>query len=121
MSTTSGTKKTPTPAETRVTESAAQGSDGTRLYVRRRGGPGATTLLLSDGICCDGFIYKYLWDDLARVGPVAHWNYRGHGRSANPADVKSATNYVSAALTDARSGKPVVTASSSAYGCTIKY
>ena len=42
-------------------------------------------------------------------------------RSANPADVKSATNYVTAALTDARSGKPVATATSSAYGCTIKY
>jgi peroxiredoxin len=42
-------------------------------------------------------------------------------RSSNPADVKSATNYVTAALTDARSGKPVATAASSAYGCTIKY
>jgi peroxiredoxin len=42
-------------------------------------------------------------------------------RSANPADVKAATNYVAAALTDARSGKPVATATSSAYGCTIKY
>jgi peroxiredoxin len=42
-------------------------------------------------------------------------------RSANPADVKTATNYVAAALSDARSGKPVATASSSAYGCTIKY
>lgn len=42
-------------------------------------------------------------------------------RSANPADVKSATNYVVAALTDARSGKPVTTAASTAYGCTIKY
>jgi peroxiredoxin len=42
-------------------------------------------------------------------------------RSANPADVKTATNYVAAALSDARSGKPVATASSNAYGCTIKY
>ena len=42
-------------------------------------------------------------------------------RSANPADVKTATNYVATALTDARSGKPVATATSSAYGCTIKY
>ena len=42
-------------------------------------------------------------------------------RSANPEDVKSATNYVVAALTDARSGKPVATAASNAYGCTIKY
>jgi len=42
-------------------------------------------------------------------------------RSANPADIKTATNYVSAALADARAGKPVATATSSAYGCTIKY
>lgn len=57
--------------------------------MRRRAGPSDTTLLLSDGICCDGFIYKYLWDDLARYASVAHWNYRGHGRSANPADPES--------------------------------
>jgi pimeloyl-ACP methyl ester carboxylesterase len=42
--------------------------------------------VLSDGICCDGFIFKYLWDDLARTLSVAHWNYRGHGRSAQPSD-----------------------------------
>jgi hypothetical protein len=42
-------------------------------------------------------------------------------RGANPADIKSATNYVAAALTDARSGKAIGTTSSSAYGCTIKY
>jgi peroxiredoxin len=42
-------------------------------------------------------------------------------RSANPADVKTATNYVVAAVTDARAGKPVVPATSSAYGCSIKY
>lgn len=56
------------------------------MYVRRRAGPSATTLLLSDGICCDGFIYKYLWDDLAKIASVAHWNYRGHGRSGSPVD-----------------------------------
>jgi peroxiredoxin len=42
-------------------------------------------------------------------------------RSSNPADVKTATNYVQAALTEARSGKAVSKATSSAYGCTIKY
>ncbi len=42
-------------------------------------------------------------------------------RSANPADVKTANNYVLAALTDALAGKPITTAASSAYGCTIKY
>lgn len=44
------------------------------------------TAVLADGICCDGFIYKYLWDDLARRLSVVHFNYRGHGRSAAPAN-----------------------------------
>jgi len=42
-------------------------------------------------------------------------------RSTNVADVKTATNYVVAALTDAKSGKPVSKANNHAYGCTIKY
>jgi pimeloyl-ACP methyl ester carboxylesterase len=42
--------------------------------------------VLSDGIICDGYIYKYLWDDLAPFTRVAHWNYRGHGRSGVPVD-----------------------------------
>jgi peroxiredoxin len=42
-------------------------------------------------------------------------------RSANVADVKTASNYVVAALTDAKSGKPVSKTNSQAYGCTIKY
>ncbi len=42
-------------------------------------------------------------------------------RSANPADVKGARNYVVTALDDAKSGKPVATASTTPYGCTIKY
>lgn len=42
-------------------------------------------------------------------------------RSSNPADVKSANNLVQAALADARAGKAVSIATSTAYGCTIKY
>lgn len=42
--------------------------------------------MLCDGIACDGFIWKYLWNDLARLTPVVHWHYRGHGRSAQPTD-----------------------------------
>jgi len=49
-------------------------------------GPGAVHAIFSDGILCDGFIWKYLWDELAAVLPVVHWHYRGHGRSAPPAD-----------------------------------
>jgi pimeloyl-ACP methyl ester carboxylesterase len=54
--------------------------------VRQRDGRGPVTSILCDGIICDGYIYKYLWDDLAPLTRVAHWNYRGHGRSALPAD-----------------------------------
>jgi pimeloyl-ACP methyl ester carboxylesterase len=64
----------------------AAGRDGTRLYVRQHPGPSPVTAVLSDGIACDGFVWKYLWDDLTRVVSVAHWNYRGHGRSAPPVD-----------------------------------
>jgi pimeloyl-ACP methyl ester carboxylesterase len=41
---------------------------------------------MCDGIICDGFIYKYLWADLAPHAHLAHFHYRGHGRSSLPAD-----------------------------------
>jgi peroxiredoxin len=41
--------------------------------------------------------------------------------TANPGDIKSATNYVQAALDEAMAGKPVATPNSRAYGCSIKY
>src|SRR5258706_8960493 len=79
-----------------VRESFALAADGTRLYVRerapeplgnvQRGGDAGLTTILCDGICCDGYIWKYLWDDLAPVTRLCHWNYRGHGRSAPPGD-----------------------------------
>jgi len=69
-----------------VEESFALGPDGTRLYVRRRSAGSPVTAILCDGIACDGFIWKYLWEDFGRIGSVAHWNYRGHGRSGSPAD-----------------------------------
>ena len=42
-------------------------------------------------------------------------------RSSNPADVKIANNHVRAALTEATAGKPVTIASTTPYGCTMKY
>jgi peroxiredoxin len=41
--------------------------------------------------------------------------------SANPADVAGATNHVKAALAEVTAGKPVTTASTKPYGCSIKY
>lgn len=67
-------------------ESRVVASDGTRLYVAHQPGPSEITALFCDGLICDGFIYKYLWDDLANTLSVAHFHYRGHGRSGIPAD-----------------------------------
>jgi peroxiredoxin len=41
--------------------------------------------------------------------------------TADKADVKGATNYVTAALGEAMAGKPVSQPSTKAYGCSVKY
>jgi pimeloyl-ACP methyl ester carboxylesterase len=58
--------------------------DGTPIYARRATGATPTTALFCDGIACDGFIWKYLWEDLRERVSVAHFHYRGHGRSGAP-------------------------------------
>lgn len=42
-------------------------------------------------------------------------------RSTNPADAKTANNYVRVALNEAMAGKPVTTSSTRPYGCSVKY
>lgn len=95
------------PAEVHETVSA---EDGTRLFLRtlpargaplrvREGSPSRTEgsagggdqgspvrVVFCDGILCEGFIWKYLWSELADLTDVAHWHYRGHGRSSAPVD-----------------------------------
>jgi peroxiredoxin len=39
----------------------------------------------------------------------------------NPADIPSSTNYVKVALDESISGKPVTTATTKPYGCSVKY
>jgi len=41
--------------------------------------------------------------------------------STDQADIATATNYVSKALDEALAGKPVSTATSQSYGCSVKY
>jgi pimeloyl-ACP methyl ester carboxylesterase len=82
------------PAETHETVAA---EDGTRLFLRSmpcrkeadsptRASGTRMRAFFCDGILCDGFIWKYLWNDLAELCDVAHWHYRGHGRSGAPVD-----------------------------------
>ena len=42
-------------------------------------------------------------------------------RSANPADVKTAKNFVRLALDETLAGKPVSVATATPYGCSVKY
>ncbi len=48
----------------------------------RTGAPKAS-VVLSDGIGCEGYVWKYLKRDLASDFDILHWQYRGHGRSPN--------------------------------------
>lgn len=41
--------------------------------------------------------------------------------TANPADIKTATNYVKQAVGESLAGKPVSVATTQAYGCSVKY
>jgi pimeloyl-ACP methyl ester carboxylesterase len=58
-----------------------------RVLGRRLAGP-QTPVVLSDGIGCDGYVWKYLERALAEAGDrqVVHWHYRGHGRTPEPRD-----------------------------------
>lgn len=59
--------------------------DQTRIFWESEGqGP---TVVLCDGIACDGFIWKYLRPALLDAGfRVLHLHWRGHGRSGLPRD-----------------------------------
>lgn len=61
-----------------------------RLFyeVTGRRGP-APTLLLCDGLGCDGYVWKYLMWALAAEYRIIHFHYRGHGQSSLPTDLQS--------------------------------
>ena len=54
-------------------------------------------------------------------GRVAYAGAIDDKRSANPADAKTARNYVTQAMSELRAGKPVSVASTVPYGCSVKY
>ncbi len=55
------------------------------------------------------------------AGKVVYAGAIDDKRSSDPADAKGAHNYVRAALTEATAGKPVTVASTTPYGCSVKY
>jgi pimeloyl-ACP methyl ester carboxylesterase len=73
----------------RAREGYAVARDGSPIYYRTHGrddGSGALPLVLSDGIGCDGYVWKYLERDLDGDRQIVHWHYRGHGRTPEPRD-----------------------------------
>jgi pimeloyl-ACP methyl ester carboxylesterase len=69
----------------------AVASDGSPLFYESWGERGGhTPMLLCDGIGCDGYVWRYVRQDLAdRFG--LHPHYRGHGRTAPPRDPQRVT------------------------------
>jgi pimeloyl-ACP methyl ester carboxylesterase len=66
----------------------AIGGDDTPIYYRVFGAADGSTVLLSDGIGCDGYIWKYLERELGETSRIVHWHYRGHGRTPPPRDTR---------------------------------
>jgi pimeloyl-ACP methyl ester carboxylesterase len=61
--------------------------DGSPIYYRCLGTEtGALPVVLSDGIGCDGYVWKYLERALAPSRRLIHWHYRGHGNTPEPRD-----------------------------------
>jgi peroxiredoxin len=92
-------------------------------WMRAQGSAQKATL--QDGTSATGRAYgARTTPQMVVVDPAGKVIYNGaidDKRSANPADVKGAHNYVRAALGEALAGKPVTTASTTPYGCSVKY
>ena len=64
-------------------ERFVRSAGGVRLYTQDYG-DGPQTLVLCDGIGCDGFIWRYFQPYFSSYYRVVHWHYRGHGLSDVP-------------------------------------
>ena len=76
----------PPPAPRAPNEHAAFafGRDSAPIYYRVSGRPDGRAVVLTDGVGCDGYIWKYLTPALEAEHRVIHWHYRGHGLSPSP-------------------------------------
>src|SRR4051812_24554335 len=92
-------------------------------WMSAKGGSPKAVLIDSDSVTGRAYAAKTT-PHMFIVDPTGNLIYAGaidDKRSTNPADVKTANNYVRAALTEALSGKPVTVASTTPYGCSVKY
>src|SRR5206468_4465821 len=94
-----------------------------RDWMRAQGAVPAATLL--DATSATGRAYgARTTPHMFVVDPAGNLIYQGaidDKRSTNPADARSANNFVRAALTEALAGKAVTIANTTPYGCSVKY
>ena len=92
-------------------------------WMKDKGGAPTATLMDSDGKIGRAYgarttPHMYVIDPAGKLVYVGAIDSKP---SANPADIKTATNYVNQALGESLAGKPVSEASTRAYGCSVKY
>ncbi len=71
-------------------QGSAIAEDGTKIYYSELG-DGLPPLILSSGIGCDQFIWKYIAPEFVKHHKIVRWNYRGHGKSEVPRDPRKVT------------------------------
>ncbi|WP_428423308.1 thioredoxin family protein [Methylibium sp.] len=90
----------------------------------KRWGSAATALLLDDSGSVGKAYSARTTPHLYVINPAGALIYAGgidDRRSADPADVKSANNFVKAALAESLAGKTVTTGTATPYGCSVRY
>lgn len=108
---------------TRPTHSDYKTPDQMRAWTAEQKAAPTTTLLDPNGTV--GKLYgARTTPHMYVIDPEGQLIYAGaidNKRSSNPSDIDSARNYVRVALNEARAGKPVTTAATTPYGCSVKY
>lgn len=94
-----------------------------KAWLQKQGAAPTLAALDADGTIARAYAAK-VTPHMYVIDPNGTLVYAGaidDKRSANVADVKTATNYVVQAFAELRAGKQVSAASTNAYGCTIKF
>ena len=98
-------------------------AQGFNKYMTSKGAAPTAVLLDTDGKV--GHLYDAkTTPDMYVIDPKGDLIYQGaidDTPGTDPAEIKTARNYVSAALDLSFSGKPVAVSSTKSYGCSVKY
>lgn len=96
---------------------------GANAVIKAKGAAPTAYLLDPDGAIGRAYAAKTT-PHMYVIDPTGKLVYMGgidDTPTPNPADVKTAKNYVTAALADVKAKRPVAVSSSKPYGCAVKY